>query len=226
VKRLAVRLDPYRSVWRAARLLGGTMAAVCRKEGASRDKSFEPFESLLRCPDCRAALARDARETLRCTSCTYASPLEGGVYNLLRASDKAELYPGDREDIIDFALPGHERRLVGHWHELEGVFGNKWRWIGPTAQARLVRVRPGPQRLRVRGSALDGHVPMHINVRVNGTECGAWTQDRPGLFVLEADLPDAPEYQLTVNASPSWKAPGDDRLLTVNLSMIRLVPRD
>ncbi len=226
VKRLAVRLDPYRSVWRAARLLGGTMAAMCRKEGTPRETTFEPFESRLRCPDCYTALARDARETLRCSICGYTSPLEGGVYNLLRASDKAELYPGDREDIIDFALPGHERRLVGDWHQLEGVFGNKWRWIGPTAQARLVRVRPGPQRLRIRGSALDRHVPVHINVQVNGTECGVWTQDRSGLFVLEADVTDAPEYLVTVNAGPSWKVPGDDRLLTVNLSMIRLVPRD
>src|SRR5579862_6414210 len=36
VKRAATRLDPYGSEWRAARLLGGTLAAVCRKGGEAR----------------------------------------------------------------------------------------------------------------------------------------------------------------------------------------------
>src|SRR6266404_782874 len=54
VKRLAIRLDPHRSVWRAARLLGGTMAAVCRKAGEAPAKVLPPsrYETLLRCPDC------------------------------------------------------------------------------------------------------------------------------------------------------------------------------
>src|SRR6266849_5811517 len=52
VKRLAVRLDPYRSVWRAAQLLGGTLAAVCKNAGASGpSRSIENFETFLRCPD-------------------------------------------------------------------------------------------------------------------------------------------------------------------------------
>jgi ubiquinone/menaquinone biosynthesis C-methylase UbiE len=226
MKRAAVRLDPYRSVWRAAHLLGGTLAAVCRKAGTSEPRSLHPFETLLRCPDCRAALQREPDETLRCIACGYAAPLEGGVYNLLRSADKAELYPGDRDDIIDFSLPGHERRLVGPWHDVEGVFGNRWRWIGARAEARLTRVKPGPCRIRVRGSAADGHVPIHLAIEVNGAEAGRWTQDRPGLFVLEADLPDALEYHAVIHAGPVWKAPPDDRVLSVNLSMIRLVPRD
>jgi hypothetical protein len=226
MKRAAVRLDPYRSEWRAARLLGGTLAAVCRKAGTSQPRSLERFEASLRCPDCRAAIARDSDESLRCSSCGYASPLEGGVYNLLRSVDKTELYPGDREDIIDFSAPGHERRLVGDWFDVEGVFGNKWRWIGTRAEARLLGVKSGPQQLRVRGSAADGHVPVEIRIEVNGMEVIRYTQDRPGLFVIEAIVRDAPEYHVVIHAGPVWQPPGDQRGLTVALSMIRLVPRD
>jgi hypothetical protein len=44
--------------------------------------------------------------------------------------------------------------------------------------------------------------------------------------VIETDVPDAPEYRVDIAASPTWEAPGDDRTFTVNLSMIRLAPRD
>lgn len=225
VKDLAIRLDPYRSPWRAARLLGGTLAAACRKAGSRDARTPEAFEKLLRCPDCHGRLNRDRDGTLHCVACGYSAALEGGVYNLLRSADRDELYPGDRDDIIDFTLPGHERRLIGRWHELEGVFGNKWRWIGPSAEARLVRVKPGPQRIRIRGSAGEGHVPAQVAVRVNGTEAGQWTLDRPGLFVVEADVPDAPEYHVEIQSAPTWHAAGDERTLTVALSMIRLIPR-
>jgi ubiquinone/menaquinone biosynthesis C-methylase UbiE len=225
VKRLAVRSDPYGSPWRAGRLLGGTLAAFCRKAGNALPPAMERFERLLRCPDCRNALGRMEDESLHCAACGYTAPVEGGVYNLLRSADKAELYPGDREDIIDFALPGHEQRLVGAWHGVEGVFGNKWRWIGPRAEARLSRIAAGPQRLRIRGSAAEGHVPVHLSVDVNGAEVGRWTQHRSGLFVLEADLPDADTYHVIVNATPTWRAPGDERVLSATLSMIRLIPR-
>ena len=50
--------------------------------------------------------------------------------------------------------------------------------------------------------------------------------DRPGLFVLEADLAAAPEYLVEIAASPLWSIPSDGRLFTVNISLIRLVPRD
>ena len=226
VKRLAVRLDPYGSEWRAGRLLGGTLAAACRKGGSPGANALEPFERLLRCPDCHSALQRDEAQALRCSACRYSAALEGGVYNLLRSADRDELYPGDRDDIIDFALPGHERRLIGPWHEVEGVYGNKWRWIGPSTEARLVRVKPGPHRIRIRGSAVEGHVPAHIAVRVNGVEAGYWSLDRAGLFVVEADVADAPEYHVHIDAGPAWHAPGDQRTLTVSLSMIRLVPRE
>ena len=226
VKRAAVKLDPYGSEWRAARLLGGTLAAACRKEGPAGEVPFGRFEELLRCPDCGGSMVRPADLELRCAACGYAAGIEGGVYNLLKTSDKAELYPGDREDIIDFSLPGHERRLVGSWNALEGVYGNKYRWIGEKAEARLVRVKPGPQRLRMRGFAMERNLPVQMSARVNGVEVGRWTQDRPGLFVVEADVPDAEEYQVEFLAGPSWSDAGDARVLTVNLSMIRLVPRE
>jgi hypothetical protein len=53
-----------------------------------------------------------------------------------------------------------------------------------------------------------------------------WTIDRTGLFIVEADLPDASEYNIEIQAAPTWEVPEDDRAFTTNLSMIRLVPRD
>jgi ubiquinone/menaquinone biosynthesis C-methylase UbiE len=232
VKRLAVRLDPYRSEWRAARLLGGTLAAVCRKAGQAEPlpASMDAFERYLRCPECRSALARDKADTLRCSSCGYEAANLGGVYNLLPAAERDELYPGDRDDVIDFCLPGHESRLLAGWHELEGVFGGKYRWIGPAATARLRKVLPGPQRLRIRGNAheksFDRGVPVKIAASVNGQRAGESVLDRPGLFIFEADVPDSPEYLVEITSSPAWTAAGDDRVFTVNLGMIRLVPRD
>lgn len=224
VKRAAVRLDPYGSEWRAARLLGGTLAAFCRKAGEPAAVTFDEsrFEAQLRCPDCRGPVARDAADTLRCRNCSYTAANEGGVYNLLPSADRAELYPGDRADIIDFSLPGHEARLGAGWHQLEGVFGNRYRWIGPEASARLQRVKTGPQRLRVRGHVQKGH-PIDLRIHVNGRAAGEWKLDA-GLFIVEADVNDAPEYDIVLKAGPEWRAPGDNRSLTVNLSMIRLAP--
>lgn len=232
VKKLAVRLDPYRSVWRAARLLGGTLAAVCRKAGEAHTPpaAMNQFERLLQCPDCAGELRRDPQDTLACLRCGYRAPLEGGVYNLLPSAEKKELYPGDRDDLIDFSRPGHERLLGEGFYELEGVFGNKYRWMGPRATARLLRVSAGPQRLRIRGyahpNAFQQGRPVSITVRANGQNLGAKTLDRPGLFVYEADLADAEGYQIEILASPCWRAPDDDRVFTVNLSMIRLAPRE
>ncbi len=227
LKRAAVAADPYRSVWRAARLLGGTLAAVCRKAGDSETVPFDPakFEAHLRCPDCRSPLLRGPLDALCCASCSYQAGNEGGVYNLLPSAEKAELYPGDRGDIVDFSLPGHEARLLGAWYELEGVFGNKYRWIGRHASARLAPIKPGPQRLRVRGHASPRH-PVELRVLVNENEAARCKLDRPGLFLVEAALPPASEYRVTIQASPPWRAPGDARDLTVSLSMIRLVPAD
>ncbi|MGD1094327.1 MAG: class I SAM-dependent methyltransferase [Bryobacteraceae bacterium] len=228
VKRAAINLDPHRSEWRAARLLGGTLAAVCKKAGSPpiAAPSFERFESFLRCPNCHAGLTRDAGETLRCTKCEYCAENEAGVYNLLPSQERSELYPGEREDIIDFSQPAHERHLTEGWYEVEGVFGNKYRWIGGRAVAWLKRVSAGPQRLRIRCHASPEGVPGEVRAIVNGATAGSWKLDRTGLFILEADLPDSPEYVLEIQASPVWQVPTDDRSFTVNVSMIRLAPRD
>jgi SAM-dependent methyltransferase len=220
------------SQWKAARALGGTLAAVCKKAGSPLSKAapIERFEAFLRCPDCHAALLRDSQETLKCSRCVYTAPNEGNVYNLLASTERTELYPGDREDVIDFSIPGHCARLVGDWYELEGVFGNKYRWIGPRASVVLKRVNGGPQRLRIRGHAHERWLAQSgratIDAVVNGKPMAHWTIDRTGLFIVEADLPDASEYNIEIQAAPTWEVPDDDRAFTTNLSMIRLVPRD
>jgi hypothetical protein len=184
----------------------------------------------LRCPDCHGSLARDASDTLRCADCGYAAANEGAVYNLLRSTDRAELYPGDREDVIDFSLPDHGKRLLDGWYDVEGIFGNKYRWIGQRATARLCNVRGGAQQLRVRGhaheTAFASGQPVRLEITVNGARVAQHTVERPGLFIIEADVPDTPEYNIEIQAAPTWEAAGDDRTFTVNLSMIRLVPRD
>ena len=105
------------------------------------------------------------------------------------------------------------------------MFGNKYRWIGEHASARLRRVKPGPQRLRIRGHASDGH-PVELSASANGGKVGEWKLERSGLFIVEADLPDSEEYRIDIQAGPVWSVPTDDRVFTVNLSMIRLVPRE
>ena len=61
---------------------------------------------------------------------------------------------------------------------------------------------------------------------MNGTQVGEWNLDRTGLFILEADVPAASEYQVSIEASPVWQLPPDERSLTLTLSMLRLTPRD
>ncbi len=229
VKRLAVRLDPHGSEWRAARLLGGTLAAVCRKEG-EEPASYPPVSHLgeyLRCPDCRRSL-QSAAGALHCPQCGYSAEEEDGVYNLLPTADRIELYPGDRADIVDFSVPGHEARLGEGWYELEGVKGAEYRWMAAKASASLHRVIEGPQRLRIRGHTHDlafaRSQPVKIRVSANGVFLREMRLERSGLFVFEADLPDAPEYKIDIEASPTFNAPPDDRLFSMTISMIRLIP--
>jgi hypothetical protein len=230
MKRLAIRLDPYRSVWRAARLLGGTVAAICRKAGKAVIPEFDPdgFERHLRCPDCGGDLSRGQNDSLSCGSCGFAAPNDGSVYNLLPSTERNQLYPGERPDVIDFCLPGHDKQLRRGWYGVEGVFGAKYRWMGSCASAVLERVDPGPQRLRIRGHAPEqafrSGKPVQIGLQINGSMLRQWTLDRSGLFVLEADVPELPVYQVDMLASPEWSAPNDERSLTVHISMLRLVP--
>ncbi len=219
------------SVWTVARLLGGTLAAVCRAGGepAAGVWTAGRFENLLCCPDCRGPLERAEDDTLGC-SCGYRAPNEGGVYNLLPTVERRELYPGDRADIVDFSLPGHEKALGDGWHKVEGVFGNKYRWIGPRASLTLTPQAASACRLRIRGHASEGCFrqgePVRVEVLVNGSRAGRWTLERTGLFVLEADLAPAAGYTVEILASPAWQSPPDDRVMTVNLSLVRLIPAD
>lgn len=230
VKKVAIKLDPHGSEWRAARLMGGTLAAMCRKAGEAPASTYNPhnFESILHCPDCAHSLERDAHQTLRCTNCSYEAAKNEGVYNLLPSADKRELYPGDRDDIVDFSLPSHEKHLGHGWYDLEGVYGNKYRWMGARASAWLRNVKGGEQRLRLRGFApeaiLQASPKPVVEVFVNGLPHKAWTLDRNGLFALETNLPAAERYDLEIRVSPIWRAQNDDRDLSVNLGMIRLIP--
>jgi hypothetical protein len=217
------------SDFRAARLLGGTLAAICKKAGDSQPlPGISHFETLLRCPDCHRDLIRDAADTLSCP-CGYRAPNEAGVYNLLPAALRAELYPGDREDVIDFSLPSHTARLGDGWYGLEGEFGNKFRWIGAHASAVLRRIHPAPQRLRIRGFAHEMQFASGqpvVQVRVNGSPVARQIIERVGLFILEADLPEADRYTIEIDAAPTFTPEGEDRTFSVNISMIRLVDKN
>lgn len=207
-----------------ARWLGGTMAAFCRKAGSAAPAAC-PLPELLRCPDCRSPFRRDG-DTLRCTACPYEAPDEGGVYNLLPSADKTHLYPGPRADRIDFAQSPCDGQLLGGFYEVEGSSGNFYRWMGPQAKFRLERVDAGPQQLRIRGYASEDFIAQgRIALRVNGAAAGQWRIDRAGVFVLETPVPNEAVYEVEVTATPHFQVPGDDRRLTVNLSLMRLTPR-
>ncbi|MGQ9916687.1 MAG: methyltransferase domain-containing protein [Bryobacteraceae bacterium] len=209
-------LFPNYTEARASRFLGGTIAALCCKPG--RLPPGLSVEQALACPDCLAPLPWDSGKLL-CGSCGFSAPEEEGVFNLLPTKLREELYPGLRPDNIDFSKPGHEGALLEGFHELEGEFGNRYRWIGPRARLRLERMRPGPATLR-----LQGFSPglARIGLRANGTPLAKRKLERSGLFVIEAPLPEAPEYDVEIFASPTSQAPGDGRILSVNFSLIRL----
>ena len=186
---------------------------------------MDRFETLLRCPDCHGDLTRDPADTLVC-ACGYRAPNEGGVYNLLPAGLRSELYPGDRADVIDFSLPSHAARLGDEWYELEGDYGNKYRWMGARATAVLRRAHVAAQRLRIRGFAHQTQFTKGqpvVEILVNGLRVAHQVLERVGLFIIEADLPDAETYNVEIAATPTWSAPDDERTFTVNISMIRLV---
>ncbi len=227
VKNLAVKMDPHGSSWRAARLLGGTLAAAGRKPGTADDSpalTADNWQDLLACPDCGGRMTRGEAGQLSCASCAYQAPLDEGVYNLLRSEDKRELYPGDRGDTADFSRPHHDELLRDGWHECEGVTGNRYRWIGESASLRLTNVRGGPQRLRVRGFRPEREGAAEVRIEANGKPLGAWPLERPGLFVIETHLPAEDAYEIRLTASPVWQEPAGGRTLSVNFGLIRLLP--
>jgi hypothetical protein len=80
--------------------------------------------------------------------------------------------------------------------------------------------------LRIRGFAHElqfaAGQPV-VEVRANGTRVAQQTIERVGLFIIEADLPDAETYNIEIAATPTWVAPEEDRTFSVNISNIRLV---
>ncbi len=226
-RKIAIRLDPYRSEWRAARLLGGTLAAACQKEGTAREPAPFPaqFESLLACPDCGGVFRRETSGRLECQHCGYTAEADQGVYNLLPSRDRRELYPGDRPETVDMSRPGHESRLGPGWYDVEGVPGNRYRWMGPEATLRLSTDRRGVQRLRLRGYRLERLDPPRIALAINGRPAGSWRIDRPGLFVIEAEVESEPAMEIRIEAQPTFLIPPDERVFSVNFSLIQLLPR-
>ncbi len=215
----ALRMLPGNAEPRIASALGATLAAFCRKPG--RLPESLPLKDALACPDCGAALPFE-EQALLCPACGYRASNDGGVFNLLSTALKAELYPGARPDTLDFSKPGHEEGLLEGFHELEGDFGAKYRWIGAQAKARLKRMRTGPQVLRVQGYS---PYVAKVDLKANGVALGSWKLDRPGLFILEAPVAEAAEYMVDILASPTFAEPGEGaRTLSVNLSLLRLQP--
>jgi len=214
-----------------ARLLGGTLAAFCKKSGDAPEGagSIGNIEQFLRCPDCAGEFARDSEGTLQCEQCGYVARLEGGVYTVLPTAEREELYPGDRADMIDFSLAGHEARLGEGWGQLEGRDGAQYRWVGSSAAAVLTPVSAAPVRLRVRGHAHEQVFQQGEPVRVRATANGAALPEmvlrRVGIFIYEADLNPAPFYDLVMRCSPTFQAPPDRRVFSLTFSMLRLVPR-
>ena len=62
-----------------------------------------------------------------------------------------------------------------------------------------------------------------VEIRANGVRVAQQVLERVGLFIIEADLPEAETYNIEIAAAPAWTVADDDRTFTVNLSMIRLV---
>lgn len=217
VRRWGRRIDKHRSDWVPARLLGGTLSAFCRKAGSGNARLA------LRCPSCGAGLHRTG-SAMRCDGCEFVAPNENGVYTLLPPEEREDLYPAFNGAIADFADPRHEVLLGNGWYDVEGVHGNKYRWMAGSAWLRLTRPDPGPQRLRVRGFVHEG-LPVDVDITVNGAKLQSWKLTRPGLAVLEVDLPRAESYVVDLDATPVRRPNGEDRDLSWIVSMVRLIPR-
>ena len=95
--------------------------------------------------------------------------------------------------------------------------------------AVLCRAHAAAQRLRIRGFAhqiqFTKGQPV-VEIRVNGMRVALQPPERVGLFIIEADLPEAETCHIEIAAMPAWTVDGDDRCFTVNIGMIHLVDAD
>jgi len=62
-----------------------------------------------------------------------------------------------------------------------------------------------------------------VEIRANGVRVAQHALERVGLFIIEADLPEAETYNIEIAAAPAWTIADDDRCFTVTIGMIRLV---
>ncbi len=220
------------SSWKAAHLLGGTLAAICRKAGElpAHFPDLSNYEAYLRCPDCSGDFRRETNGDLTCTACGYAAPLEDGTHTVIASAERTELYPGDRADIIDMSLEGHEKKLGSGWYDIQGSGGAQYRWVGGEATAKLRQVHTMPQRLRLRGHihklSFDHAKAVRIEAVVNGQSLGVHEYTRPDLFVYERDVPGTAEYDVVIRSTPTFRCPPDQRDLAVSISTVRLIPRE
>ena len=232
IRRLGRRWDRFGSDWVPARLLGGTLAAFCRKNGQSGsvEKGLSPFHERLRCPDCHSAFNIGLDRALSCCQCGYKAEAEGDVYTLLPSRQRRQLYPGDDATIVDFSRPSHAASLGEGWYELEGAGGNCFRWMASRAALRLNDPQADKRRLRIRGFAHDGMLRQpdraRISVRVNGQCVYDRPLTRPGLTIVETGVVPAEHHHVEIHALPLWVPEGEDRTLTWNVSSVRLVPSD
>jgi len=60
---------------------------------------------------------------------------------------------------------------------------------------------------------------------VNGQQLQSWRLNRPGLAVLEVDLPRAESYVVELDATPVRRPNGEDRDLSWIVSLVRLIPQ-
>lgn len=232
LRRLGRRWDRYGSDWVPARLLGGTLAAFCRKGGQPAWEALAPaaFHEKLRCPDCHAGFDIDEEQTLSCPGCGYEARRSDEVYTLLRSRQRQELYPADDPALADFSRPSHADRLGTGWYELEGTGGNRYRWMGGTASVHLQDPAETRPRLRIRGFVHEEMLRQpdraRISVSVNGRVVYDRPFTRPGLTVVEADVDPAAHHFVELHVTPVWVPAGEDRLLTWNVSLVRLSPSD
>jgi SAM-dependent methyltransferase len=218
---------------RVADLLGATIAAFCVKAGSLPPQPASLWDALA-CPACLAPVSRTTPDSLACSSCNWSAAADGGVFNLLPPDLRDELYPKTaRPDCLDFSKPGHEFSLISGFHQLEGSFGNRYRWIGDTATATLQQTVGIASKLRVRGFAPEEIFSSHrprVTITINHGSPTAHTLSSPGLFVLEVPAPPAARLDIIISVSHSFPEPGDPpataRRLSVNISLLRLVPID
>ena len=73
----------------------------------------------------------------------------------------------------------------------------------------------------------EGGRALSLAISVNGAALPPSPIDRPGMFVIEADVPAAARYTIEFRPSATFSPPPPDvRAIGVNIGMVRLIPRE